>query len=436
MWASAQQPTSTVVPEQPLEQASSESDSAPDRTQQPDKHPLSGLQNFTLGSDGRPRTVLSPGVSLFESFDSNSQIATDSSTPSNITSFLGTLNLQQSRDNNEFSLAYQGGSSYYAGAGVVSGASQFNVLQQLGASDSLVFRRLMLHLADAENYSPESGFGEPSGLGSGISEIAAPNQSIYTGRSQRLSNTALSSLQYAFTPRSSLVLSATYGLLRYLDSNLLSENNTYITGGYDYRLNRHDSVGVNYSYAMYRTPALNSRFHTQSIQGSYGRKMTGRLALQSSAGAQFVSLNPATSLAQQSVYWTGRLGVLYRKERNNFGLSGSSDVANGAGVLEASRNESVQGSYTRTLSRNVQLNASTGWAHNRAPITIGNYNTMYFGFSWRRAVTPDTSIVLSYNLQLQDAGNAVCLATTCVGGLHRHVIGLNFNWQPHSIRIH
>ena len=54
------------------------------------------------------------------------------------------------------------------------------------------------------------------------------NQTLYTGRGSRISNSAMTQLQYSASARSSFTFGASYGLLRFLDAGLIETGISFL----------------------------------------------------------------------------------------------------------------------------------------------------------------------------------------------------------------
>ena len=90
------------------------------------------------------------------------------------------------------------------------------------------------------------------------------------------------------TARTSLTFVGGYSLLHYFDTALLDYGDATFQGGYNYQMSRKDTIAVSYLFSGFRYSNFNQSINTHTVAVSYGRRVTGRLAFQASAGPQIV----------------------------------------------------------------------------------------------------------------------------------------------------
>ena len=90
-----------------------------------------------------------------------------------------------------------------------------------------------------------------------------------------------------------------YSLLHYFDNNLLNYGDASFQAGYNYQISRKNTVAVSYNFSAFRYSNVDQSLNLNTIQGSYARRVTGKLAFQISAGPQFVSSLPSPLRARR-----------------------------------------------------------------------------------------------------------------------------------------
>jgi hypothetical protein len=284
------------------------------------------------------------------------------------------------------------------------------------------------------------GFG--GGLGGGINPGITPGQSILTGTGRRISNTALGQLQFTLSPRTSLTASGSYGLLRFLDGGFIDSDNYQFSGGYSYKLNAADSIGVIYMASMMRFSGITSNADFHNIQLAYGRRLTGRLAMRISGGPQFGTFTNPVSGPGNRTSWSVRSSLIYSLRSTIIGLNYSHSATAGSGVLVGSDADRVDGSISRQLTRMWSGGLMFGFAHNNsiqqlnAAASPRTVNTWHAGFNLQRPLSRKATLTFTYNLTGQSANNPIgCTGLSCGRIPLRHQIALGFTWGfgPYAI---
>jgi hypothetical protein len=271
----------------------------------PDTTPLTGIQSPTLGTLGLQHSYWVPGIQWTGSIQSNPYNQTQSSGWLMNNYFVGNVSLLKVWRRSQL------GINYSVGGFVSSDTSQQDngYYQQLALAQTFQWNRLQLQFLDQFSYLPESSFGFGGGTGLGIPGIGGslgpvipgmgnsyvPSQSIYASVGPRYSNASAIQATYALSPRGSITLSGSYGVLRFVDPG--SVDNDSITGtiGYNYALNREDSIGAFYRFSSYHFAGQPQALGDHSFNLAYGRKVTGRVALQLYAGPDFTTSRISTN---------------------------------------------------------------------------------------------------------------------------------------------
>ena len=321
----------------------------------------------------------------------------------------------------------------YTGGGTISSGTEANngIVQELGFTDKFTLRRWTITFLDQVSYLPESSFGY-GGLGvtsipgtgaGGIGSVFALDQTLLTGQGQNLANVFDTEADLFLTPRTSLTFVGGYSLLQYLDSDLLNSGVATARVGYNYLWTRKDTVAAIYTYSALRYSNFNQSIDEHTIQASYARRVTGRLAFQIAAGPQIVvfripitvggSGTPATNSTE--LLWSLNTALQYQLRRIVLGLNYSHGVSAGSGVLAGSETDAVWVSATRQMSRTFSSGITSGYSRNNG-LAVGTiipasqtYNYWFVGANlshpWGRAL----GLTLSYQMQYQDSNASFCI---------------------------
>jgi len=426
----------------------------------PDTRPLAGALGLSLGAPKTARSYWTPFLDVSGTAYSNPPVNSGGSSGwTTWASLSGGIDLHKISSNSDLMLsALSGGSFSTDGSG-----GNVNV-QQLGLAERLTFRRSSISVIDQVGYLPQAGFGY-NGLGTvagttsgnlGLQTNFTPNQSILTASGQRISNTAIAEFDRFLTPRSSVVLLGSYGLLHYFDNNLADTHETSAQAGYNHVLNRKDTVALFYRFDAFRYSHIPQSINDHSVQVSYARRITGRLAFQVSAGPDFAfSQTPikggtATRGTVGSVASTGKTTQFlwdlnttfdYRLRSAALGLTYSHGVTGGSGVLAGSVADNVSGSATRRLTRLLDATGTIGYSRNTGvAITAKStltpvsqtYDYWFGGASLTRTFGRSVNLSLGYQAQYQISNFSFCVTPVCGTSYLTHQIYLDLGWRPRS----
>jgi len=403
----------------------------------PDTRPAAGMLPLTLGSFATERSYLLPSLHIIQAMDSNPLMSTQSDL-SGITALSGGLELHRVSRGGQLQVNYVGGGLLYSADSTLN-----STFQQAGVQQSFEFRRWSLILADDMSYTPESsfGFGQLTGGGNGFAPAQSPNQSILTGQSKRLSNALVGQANYLITARSSITVAGTFGLLRFPGGNLQESNQGGALVGYNHAISPRDTVGVNYSLNMtrFQSGSLGTNFDTHAWQLVYGRRITGKLALQASAGPE-IGVAHGVAAGGITTGWATQEALQYRLRKVELNTSYSHTITAGAGVLPGAHTDQAQADFNRRLSRTVDGTLSVGYAHNSNLQAISGsatsaFSTEFVGAGLQRPLNHETMLVLRYMFQHQ-SGNALTCGLGVCGDVSRHVIGMELDWHTRPLLIH
>jgi hypothetical protein len=406
--------------------------------------PLTGVQDFVLVGPRVTHSFFQPTIGVFEVADTNPPGGLASSrevVP--FTSAYANFRLQKNSSRSQFAL------NYLAGGTVAHGQNGLNsVVQLLSFNQTINWRRWNLLVTGQFSYLPESSFGGGEGGGAwqppdyfNLASSFIPNQSIYTSRGGRVSNITIGQVEYSASPRGSLTFSGGYGILRFLETDLLNSGMAIGSAGYSYRVSRHDSLGVIYRYTGVRFGSLDRAIDAHDAHLAYGRNLTGRLVFRVSAGPEFRFVRDPGAAVAHGVYWGLDSSLQYGLRRTSLTLSYHHAISGGAGVFAGAETDQVGGAIDRSLTRMWIGTVGIGYAKNHA-LDVGSldssgrrFNTWYGRVKLSRPIGRTAGLSLEYNIQLQNTNVPVCIGPSCGRAFLRHLITLGFWWNPGPLVI-
>ena len=409
----------------------------------PDTRPVSGVEEMRVESPGRSRNYVIPSLRVSAFGDSNQTIGAAQTTGFEMSgNVVGSLAAHRVTRRNDFSLDYSGGGIFYARN------SQPNAsMHQMGITETYQGRRWGITLGDRLSYLPESAFGF-GGFGSGVgmggdfgswNPVIGSSQTVFSGRGPRISNNGLVQVQYNASARSTLTLAGSFAILRFKEPGFVESNFSFGTVGYNYALNRKDTVSVSYGFGAIRF--LGSPFHIDSHYGqiSYGRRVTGRLAFLVAGGPQFViSRSPAVG-STNKLDWTAHTSLDYILGRSSLNWSYAHYTSNGSGLFFGAKTDNFSGSFSNRLTRNWTWSIAPGYTRNTtlrggpSVISASAFNSVYGSTSFNRNLGRYTDLAFSYTLhdQWSDAlsPNGINEGSSYL----RHFLSVSLTW--HTARL-
>jgi hypothetical protein len=409
----------------------------------PDTRPLSGAEQFTLGQMGKARNYLLPSFESFETIDTNPLIAGTKSDIISATSLIGRIALQRVWSRYRFTADYKGGGILYTPQSELNTTvHDFRFTQRINS------RRWSLLLSDQLRYFPESSFGYggyysgQSSLGASFDPTFQSSQSIFTVRSTRLGNTAVGQVEYIVSKKSQLTATASYDTLRFEQAGFLDSSNVALRAGYSYNPTPRNTLALSYGFSLFRFGKTTQQVHDQNVHLAYGRRITGRLALELSAGPDIYTFkNPLAGSARQ-LTWSLDSALTYRFPKTDLRMAYTSYLTGGAGVLPGARSDEVRLTATSKLSRNLSSSLDLGYARNavlqQTTNVTGNpaINTWFAGVQLTRPLGRYTNVYLDYYFQRQTSDIALCAVSICGGPTTlRHHFGIGFDWHRRPIPL-
>lgn len=412
--------------------------------------PLSGVEEPTLGPRFGARNFLLPSVTVM------SQIATNYSGsgyggPAAFSYVLGTLDLNHVSDRSELFLRYSGGGMF---------SSYINsAIQDVEFSYTHRWQRWSLLVGDQASYLSESSFGfggvgglaflngvsqfNPGGsLGSFLNAYLTPNQTIPTILVPRLSNTAVSQIEYTLSPRSSWTASGSYGMLNFLGVGFINSVEALFQTGYNYALSPLSSVAVIYRHDDFRFIHFPQAIEDNLVQLGYARNVTGRMNFHLVAGPSMEILRGVLTGSANRLSWALDSSLSYRLEHTTLLIGYDRFVTGGSGVLVGAQTGQVEAGVERKLSPRWQGSASLGYATNKSvfpsSINLGKqqYNSWYAALRFNHQLRPGMALFMSYGARRQANNAPTCVTASCgtTSISHQLSAGFNFDLRPISFR--
>ncbi len=426
----------------------SNGDQEPATNLNPDTRPLTGVQNPTLGTPGIRHSYWLPGFQYGNTVRS-SALNQATSSGWNTTSFiLGNLSLLDAWGRAQLAVNYSGGGSFSSDS--AQGNSHF---QQFGLVQTFDWGRWKLYFLDQFSYLPETQFG--FGVGTGLSfpgvggslapplpgllNSYVPNQGIFTTFGPRYSNAVATQVAYTVSPRGSITAAGSYGILRFIEAGNIESNDANFNVGYSYNLTRADTLGVQYSFGSYRYIGNPQAINDQVVQFMYGRKVTGRIALQLFGGPEVTTFRVPVNNSSNRVSGSGGANLTYASNRGSLALTYNHGVSGGSGVFAGANTDQVQSSLGRQLSREWAASLNFGYSRSGSVASSASsqtYDSWYVGGGLSRPFGRNTNFTVAYTAQIQTSNQTVCAAGTCSTNFTSQQITLGLQWhtRPYVLR--
>lgn len=418
---------------------------------QPDNRPLTGLQQTTVGAPLERHSYWIPGISYHNLIHSSRQLQQGGGNGWASTSYVGgDLSLMQNWRRSQLGLNYSGGGNFSSDAGTRDG-----FFHQFGATQTFNWQRWQLTILDQFSYLPTSQFGFGAGTGlsiPGVGGSLAPGlpglqpglssgQTVFTSTGPQYNNSFATQVNYMLTSRSSITIGGVYGILRFTEPGSVESDTALLNAGYNYQITRADTVGLVYRFATYHFLGNPQAIGDHVAQIAYGRKLTGRLALQLSGGVDVPSFRVTVGTRRQQVNGAGSANLNYAFARGSASLGYSHGTTGGSGVFAGATTDGIQTSVRRQLTRVWSGNASSGFARNRDLGTLRStpgrtYNTLYVGAGASRPMGRNANFSLAYTAYIETSNQSICTGTTCQTNYTTHQIDVGFSWHARPFVLH
>lgn len=446
-----QQQTPVPAYSTPLGSVLGSSDSGGSQPQalNPDTTPLTGARELSLGTPTESRTYWEPHFYVTQTADSNPVGGAGKSWAS-YTSLLGGLDLHAVSAKSDFALMYSGGGTISNDGNIGNSA-----IQQFGISEKISGRRTSLSLFDQLGLIPEASYGYggagmnlPVGNLLGLQTGFLPGQTILTLRGQRLTNSSAAEIDRGLSERDSLTLTAGYSLMHYFNLSLLDFNDIIVQAGYNRQVTRENTIAFLYLFNDYRFSGYGEAIQDHSVQLSFGRKLTGRLALRAAGGPELALFHLNTTVGAFGVpaapphnrlYGAGNVGLTYQLRRTGLGLAYNHGISGGSGVFAGATTDQISGYLNQTLSRASAAGLNFGFSRNRAigSLNPANQNQVYDywfgGVNWNHPFSRTANLTVGYQVDYQAANSGFCIGVECGQHFVRHQISTTFGWRSRPL---
>ncbi len=444
-----------------------------------DNPPISGLDLPNLDPNASSRSFFIPGVHASQALDTNIGSQVGAGAVQGVTRALGSLALQKLWSRYDVGLQYVGGGAYYGGQHI--GWTQFH---SLDGDQRYLWRTGQFALRDSFSYLPEGAFGYGAyggsgalggvgglggggggitgvGLGGGSGALFGGAGALGSlGQAPRINNVSIADITQSISPRSSLTLGGSFGLVHFNSgTNTTIVNGTTVTffnsqqvggqAGYNYQINRSDQVGLLYAYQSFHFPtSISGDFRTHVFHILYGHRISGRMDLVLGGGPQLTDVNrPATSTSLASSNSTlsasGQAMFRYRFTLTNLTASYNRYNSSGSGFYGGAKTNLFRLTASRPFGRNWSGTADVGYTTNSRilPASTGgvagqSFSYLYFGGSLHRQFGREFSGFVSYIFNNLGFDSSFCgNAPSCNRTSRRQVALLGIDWTPHPIRL-
>jgi hypothetical protein len=244
-------------------------------------------------------------------------------------------------------------------------------------------------------------------------------------------------MNYVLTPRGSLTFGGIASILRFTESGNIESNNYIGSVGYNYQITHEDTIGLQYHFSAYHYLGSPQAIGDHSIQAVYGKKITGRLALQLAGGPEITHyrIPVGGGTKTQYVSGSGTATLSYAFARGSVSLGYLHGLTSGSGVFVGATADQLTVSGSRKLTRVWSGDAHFGFAHNRQSTTAQglaspSYNTVYAGGSAARPLGRNASFSLGYTAYHETSDNAGSVSFTT------HQISVGLSWHSRPFVLH
>ena len=230
-----------------------------------------------------------------------------------------------------------------------------------------------------------------------------------------------------------MTFAGAYGILRFTDRGNVDQDSIIGSIGYNYGLTRNDTIGVVYQFAEYHYQGQPQSFGNHSAALAYGRKITGRLALQLRGGPQISTYRIPIGTSSQEVSFYASANLTYATAQGSSVTAGYiHGFSGGSGVLVGSNLDEVTFAASRKLSRVWFGNVNLGFAHNSAVNSAAQpgastYNSWFAGAGVNRSLGRSVYVGVAYaayisksNISAGSTGNATYITNAINVSLQWH----------------
>jgi hypothetical protein len=411
-------------------------------TLQPDMAPLTGVQTPTLGVPGVRHSYWVPGLQYGNMIQSQPFGQGNPSDWYVNNFFAGNVSLLEAWSRSQLALNATAGGTYSTSSDQGNG-----FFGQLGLSQTFEWAKWQLQFFDQFAYLPQSSFGFGAGTGLGIPGAGGPlvppqpglggnyvpNQSIFASVGPRYSNAFAPQAVYAVSPRGSINFAGVYGILRFVNPGNIDSNEVTGNLGYNYLLTTKDTIGVVERYSRFAYIGNPQVIGDNVISLAYGRKMTGRLALQLYGGPDFATFAVPVANKSSRLSASGGANLTYQFSRSTLGVNYNHGLTGGSGTLVGANTDQIQANLGFGISRVWRSSVNFGFSRNESLAgsqsqTGSTYDSWYAGGALSRPLGHNVILSFAYSAQVQTSSMASCSSGNCSTNHNQNQISINFQW--------
>lgn len=422
-----------------------------------DNLPLSAVDQPSLEPNASGRSFLNPGLQVSQGLDSNARNEPGASALRGVTRVLGSLALKKQWRRQSLDLSYVGGGSFSSSG--TAGTSQEHLFS---AVHRIAWRSGTIALRDSFSFLPEGTFGSGafggsggligiggggSGIGGGIggTSIFGSGQFGSLRHQPRITNVAMMDVIQNLTPRSSLTLAGSYGLVHFVTDAPTSINSRQVSGqaGYNYQLTRRDQLGIVYGFQDFRFPGpVGTTLMSHVANVLYGHRISGRLDLSVGGGPHATRIEDPISGPRWTVSGNGHASLRYRFPQASLALGFRRFSNNGSGIVAGAISDVVTLTVSRPVGRKWSATIDTGYARNSSLLPASSslksrqYSYWYAGAGLRRQLGRYFGLFSSYQYNQQLLDSSFCdTGSACPGATRRQSAFVGIDWHPSPIRL-
>jgi len=439
------QPAARVLLPLPDLSGNQQGDDQGNQTMQPDHGPVSGVQSPTLGTSELRHSYWVPGIQYSNTAQSNTFKTGSTQKPAWTTTNYasGNFSLLEAWNHALFGTNYSGGGFFSSDS--TQGNGQYHQLSSAFEYDQ---RRWQLLIMEQFSFLPQSafGFGGTTGLAvpgisgalsvalPGLQEVFAPGQAIYSATGPRYSNDSAAQLTYSVSRRGSFTVAAVHGFLRFSNPGNTNNDMDILNAGYSYAISRKDYLGATYRFTAFHFPGDPEALGDQTAQLMYGRRITGRMALNLAGGPDITNFRVPVNGIKRTISGSAIASLSYAFRVTTVRLNYSHGVGSGGGLISGSKTDQLIANLNRPLGRLWSSSVSLGYVRNSQLVTIKSLNSPSFN-SWQiaagvtRPLSGGTNLSIGYQAQIQTSSGILCTTTGCQAGQTTHQIQMSFQWH-------
>ena len=415
----------------------------------PDQNTLAGPAPITLGSLQHSRNVFDPAISFSQIGETIPISTTGKTVVTGVSVIGGSLNFNRTWSQYHFAAYYDGGEAFnvgFAGVETASGVTaphyQFH---DVSVTQEANWARWHVLLRDNFVASPGATFTAQGIGGPGLAaqysstpltslvQAYIPSETVNTGEQLRFENSILGQAEYSFSRRSAFTFAGSYGQLHFTGVGYVSSSMVNAQAGYDYLLDPSNSIAILGSYGKidYTGTGISTTDYVGAL--AYGRKITGRLAFQVSAGPQQIVSSSGSGLGNTRL-WMASVNSALSYERRRGGLSFTylRGLSGGSGVFLGAKSNTFSSSAHYQFTRYWAGYLTGGYSLNNslpvkgvAPVQFDNW---FIGANLGRRIGLHAQLNFNYGLTKQDSPTPCPVASCGVVG-YQQSVGMSVNWH-------